>query len=203
MIQLINIEKRRELASMVYAGYETYNMKLTDDEKREFANEVGAAFKGYSMAMENVIRKIVDGCTMEELKDCIVKLVNGEKKHKSFFSFPTFLSTELKKSIYTTVKKELIRNGKNEETAQAICDAFVNNPQSREDIIEKNDLQSIRICEHCGKPMREGYLVYDYHTYCCDTCVKEDCGWTEDDFEENIFHAEENDAPIFWTEWNG
>ena len=52
-----NIDKRKELAEIVYQGYGG----LEDDEKKEYENEVGAAIKGYTTAMRDIAQILVNG----------------------------------------------------------------------------------------------------------------------------------------------
>ena len=57
MITLRNINKRRELQEDVYNNY----TNLTEDERRELNNEVGAAYRGYETAMRDIIQLLVNG----------------------------------------------------------------------------------------------------------------------------------------------
>lgn len=198
-----NIEKRKELQQMVY---DRYTPNLTEDEKKELENEVGAAFYAYHMALEDIVQIIVDGNndgeTLTATKNFIKEQFNG-KAGSNLFHFSECPTTQMKEYIRTTVKEELMRKGESETDALLICNAFINFPSVRESIIEKKEIDSIRICEHCGKPMHEGYLKDDYDTYCSEECVKEHYHMTDEELEEMVSHADENDAPLFWTTWEG
>lgn len=201
MITLKNIEKRRQLAQSVYDNYSP----LTEEERKELDHEVGASFRGYETALQDITQLIVDGKDIEEIKAFIVEQING-KATKNLFRFSEAPTTDMQEYINTTVKNELIRKGKDEKDAAAICRLFIEYPALREGIIEREELDSIRICEHCGKPMHEGYLVNDFDTYCSETCVRaslKSIGWDERQFYHNLAYAESEDACIYWTQWEG
>ena len=110
--------------------------------------------------------------------------------------------------VNSTVKEELVRKGHSEDEAAQICRSFIEYPALRESSIERNDLDSIRICEHCGAPMNEGYLVNDMWTFCSEECARAallspEYGWTEETFNEHLAHADEEDSVIYWTQWEG
>ena len=201
MITLKNIEKRRQLAQGVYDNYSP----LTEEERKELDHEVGASFRGYETALQDVTQLIVDGKDIEEIKAFIVEQING-KATKNLFSFSEVPTTNMREYINTTVKNELIRKGKDEKDAAAICRSFIEYPTLREGIIEREELDSIRICEHCGAPMHEGYLVNDFDTYCSEACARAattEMGWTEETFNKHLTNADSEDSCIYWTQWEG
>ena len=137
----------------------------------------------------------------------ILEQLNG-KATKNIFRFSEVPSTQMQGYINSTVKEELIRKGHSEDEAEQICKSFIEYPALRESIIERNELDSIRVCEHCGAPMNEGYLVNDFNTYCSEECAKAallspEGGWTEETFNEHLAHADEEDSVIYWTQWEG
>lgn len=211
MITLKNFNKRKELAQQVY---DVYN-PMTEEERRELNHEVGAAFRGYEIAMRDIIQILVNGdkgkwgddTTILYIKNYILEQLNG-KATKNIFRFSEVPSTQMQGYINSTVKNELVRNGCSEDGAEQICKSFIEYPAHREIIIERNELESIRICGHCGAPMYEGYLVNDYETFCCEECAKAamtspEGGWTEETFNEHMAHAGEEDSVIYWTKWEG
>jgi len=195
------MDKRKELAQMVY---DKYTPNLTNDEKKELENEVYSSINGYEKALLDITQLIVDGKDNNEIvtsvKDYILHQLNG-KSDKDLFRFSEFPTTEMRNYINSTVRDELIQKGENEKDVAAICGAFINYPSSRQSIIDRFDLDSIRICEHCGRLMHEGYLKDEYYTYCSEECVKEACNLSDEEFFEMVSHAEEDNAPLFWTEW--
>lgn len=201
MITLKNIEKRRQLAQSVYDNYSP----LTEEERKELDHEVGTSFQGYETALQDVTQLIVDGKDIEEIKAFIVEQING-KATKNLFRFSEVPTTDMQKYINTTVKNELIRKGKDKKDAAAICRSFIEYPALREGIIEREELDSIRICEYCGAPMCEGYLVNDFNTYCSEACARAattEMGWTEETFNKHLANADNEDSCIYWTQWEG
>ncbi len=57
-------------------------------------------------------------------------------------------------------------------------------------------LDCFRICEECGNPMIEGYLVDGCSTYCSDECLHKH-------YSEEEFNAlyNEGDGDTYWTTW--
>ena len=208
MITLRNIDKRRELQQRVYDNYGS----LTEDQRRELDHEVGAAFTGYEMAIRDIAQIIVDNkqtldTMMDSIKNFIMEQLNG-KATKNLFRFSELPTTDMQGYINSTVKEELVRKGHSEDEAAQICRSFIEYPSLRESIIERNDLESIRICEHCGAPMNEGYLVNDMWTFCSEECARAallspEYGWTEETFNNHLAHADEEDSVIYWTQWEG
>lgn len=201
MITLRNINKRKELAQQVYDNYSS----LTEEKRKELDHEVGASFRGYETALQDITQLIVDGKDIEEIKTFIVEQING-KAIKNLFRFSEVPTTNMQKYINTTVKNELIRKGKDIKDATAICRSFIEYPALREGIIDREELDSIRICKHCGAPMYEGYLVNDFDTYCSETCARasiSEIGWTVQEFYKNLAYAEDENSCIYWTQWEG
>lgn len=201
MTTLRNISKRKELAQQVYDNYSP----LTEEERKELDREVGSTYMGYQTALGDIIQLIVDGKTIEDIKAFIANQLNG-KATKNLFRFSEVPTTDMQKYINTTVKNELIRKGKDIKDATAICRSFIEYPALREGIIEREELDSIRICEHCGAPMHEGYLVNDFDTYCSEACARasiSEIGWTVQEFYENLAYAEDKNSCIYWTQWEG
>ena len=208
MITLRNIDKRRELQQRVYDNYGS----LTEDQRRELDHEVGAAFTGYELAIRDIAQIIVDNkqtpdTMMDSIKNYILEQLNG-KATKNIFRFSEVPSTQMQGYINSTVKNELVHKGHSEDEAEQICKSFIEYPALRESIIERNDLDSIRICEHCGAPMNEGYLVNDMWTFCSEDCARAallspEYGWTEETFNNHFAHADEEDSVIYWTQWEG
>ena len=69
---IINIDKRKKLAQMVYNGYgEHLGIQLTCEDKKELENKVGAAFNGYELAMKDIEKLIDENKTLQEIKQFI------------------------------------------------------------------------------------------------------------------------------------
>lgn len=62
--------------------------------------------------------------------------------------------------------------------------------EEKMDFIEENDIQTLRVCENCGKFMNEGFLYRDIETYCSEECLTESQGMYDKD-------------EVYWTAWEG
>lgn len=58
------------------------------------------------------------------------------------------------------------------------------------------NLDCFRICEECGKPMIEGYVVDGCETYCSDECLHKHL--TDEEFEELY---DNGNGDTYWTNW--
>ena len=58
------------------------------------------------------------------------------------------------------------------------------------------ELDCFRICDECGKPMIEGYVVDGCDTYCSDECLHKHL--TDDEF--NSLYDDGN-GDTYWTTW--
>ena len=67
--------------------------------------------------------------------------------------------------------------------------------EEKEEFIEDNDIQTLRVCQHCGKFMNEGYLYKDFETFCSDECFIKEYGKSQ--FENA------DDDVLYWTAWEG
>lgn len=56
-----NLNKRKELAQMVYNRYGDQFGCLTKEDKKDIEMEIGAAFEGYEMALKEVAKMIAEG----------------------------------------------------------------------------------------------------------------------------------------------
>lgn len=67
------------------------------------------------------------------------------------------------------------------------------------DIIEKNEIDNVRICEHCHHLMDEGWLVDDIHTFCSDECLL--CAFPNICIDELKAHSLDDRCLAYWTKW--
>ncbi len=58
------------------------------------------------------------------------------------------------------------------------------------------ELDCFRICEECGKPMIEGYVVNGCDTYCSDECLHQHL--TDEEYQELYNNG---DGDTYWTNW--
>jgi hypothetical protein len=65
---------------------------------------------------------------------------------------------------------------------------------------ERNN--DLRVCDHCGVFMTEGYLINGHNHACSKRCALQIWGETEKSFDEAVRASVEDDAgETFWTEW--
>ena len=57
-------------------------------------------------------------------------------------------------------------------------------------------LDCFRICDECGMPMIEGYVVDGCETYCSDDCLHKHL--SDEEFNE---HYDNGDGDTYWTTW--
>lgn len=62
------------------------------------------------------------------------------------------------------------------------------------------DNDNIRRCDHCGKPMSKGYYLGGEYA-CSDECCLALYDGDKAQMEEDLSHAEEDDAECYYTEW--
>lgn len=69
-----------------------------------------------------------------------------------------------------------------------------------EDVLLENDIDSLRVCSHCGKLMNEGWSC-NGSPYCSDKCLLADN--PELDMKElaNRTVQELDASDVFWTSW--
>lgn len=58
------------------------------------------------------------------------------------------------------------------------------------------ELDCFRICDECGKPMIEGYLVDGCDTYCSDDCLHQHL--TDEEYQALYNDC---DGDTYWTNW--
>lgn len=108
-------------------------------------------------------------------------------------------------SIKRATVTQLVKDGHHQEIAEGIARMLVltPHPDVREELINLFGLQTARVCRNCGRLMSEGYLVDGADTYCSETCAREATGMSPEEFKETLDHADEDEARIYWTEWEG
>lgn len=74
-------------------------------------------------------------------------------------------------------------------------------------LVEDLGIETVRVCDNCGKVMHEGYTLGGEHA-CCDECAialyKDKDGNVYPNAEE-LFQTDldENDEECYWTAWEG
>lgn len=68
-----------------------------------------------------------------------------------------------------------------------------------DDVISTNDIEHVRVCEHCGKLMNEGWVYEGIENYCSDACLKS--AHPEIDIDVLKVYAIEDNSNSYWTKW--
>jgi hypothetical protein len=63
------------------------------------------------------------------------------------------------------------------------------------------DDENVRRCDHCGKPMKEGYYLGGEFA-CSDECALALYHGDKAQMDEDLSHADEADGECYWTEWD-
>lgn len=57
-------------------------------------------------------------------------------------------------------------------------------------------LDCFRICEECGKPMIEGFVINGHNTYCSNNCLHKH--FTNDEY---VYLYNNGNSDTYWTVW--
>jgi len=68
-----------------------------------------------------------------------------------------------------------------------------------DDVISTNDIESVRVCEHCGNLMNEGWVYEGIESYCSDACLKD--AHPKIDIDMLKVHAIDDNSNSYWTKW--
>ena len=71
-----------------------------------------------------------------------------------------------------------------------------------EEVIIANDINSLRVCAHCGKLMNKGWSC-NSNTYCSDKCLQADSPSCDLNEIKAMTDEELNASEIYWTTWEG
>jgi hypothetical protein len=177
-----NIEKRKQLQQIVYDNYG----QLTAEEKKDLDMEVGAAYQGYQQCLADICQVIADGRedgeTLAAVVEFITRQYNGRSK-KDPFRISEVIPTDIQVLIRENMKKQLIgsglmKQGMEEEEADAVCEIFISTPSMRQSIIERYYIQGFNICANCGEvfthvPMTHVNQNEKVSRFCSQGCLLE------------------------------
>ena len=94
---------------------------------------------------------------------------------------------------------ELVKEngGISSEDIQEFMASYVMKHSSPESLVDELDLEHIRVCSECGKPMYEGYCIEDgAEYYCSDECLHKNLS---DKQYEKLY--DEGRGNSYWTSW--
>ena len=72
-----NLNKRKELAQMVYNRYGDQFDSLTKEDKKDLEMEIGAAFEGYEMALKEVAKMISEGKNTADIMQFVTEVTGA------------------------------------------------------------------------------------------------------------------------------
>ena len=83
------------------------------------------------------------------------------------------------------------------EDIQELMADYVMKHSTAEELVDELELEHIRVCSECGKPMYEGYCIEDgAEYYCSDECMHNNL--SDKEFEELY---DEGRGNSYWTSW--
>lgn len=89
------------------------------------------------------------------------------------------------------------KGGISPEDIQEFMANYVMKYSSPESLVDELDLEHIRVCSECGKPMYEGYCIEDgAEYYCSDECLHKNLSGKQ--FEKLY---DEGRGNSYWTSW--
>lgn len=89
------------------------------------------------------------------------------------------------------------KGGMSPEDIQEFMANYVMKHSSPESLVDELDLEHIRVCSECGKPMYEGYCIEDgAEYYCSDECLHKNLS---DKQYEKLY--DEGRGNSYWTSW--
>lgn len=65
----------------------------------------------------------------------------------------------------------------------------------KDEFIEENEIENLRVCGTCGKFITEGYVYRNFETFCSDECFMNMHG------QQAFENADEDE--LYWTAWEG
>ena len=89
------------------------------------------------------------------------------------------------------------KRGLSAEDIQELMADYVMKHRTAEELVDELELEHIRVCSECGKPMYEGYCIEDgAEYYCSEECLHENL--TDKEYE-NLYDEGRGDS--YYTSW--
>jgi hypothetical protein len=115
---------------------------------------------------------------------------------KTFEQFTANAANE-PKIEYTPEEFRVVYDNITDYFGDGDIEEFIYSPdiEAKEEFIEENEIETLRVCQHCGKFMTEGYIYRDFETFCSKECF----------IAEHGKHAFDNadEDELYWTAWEG
>ena len=101
------------------------------------------------------------------------------------------------KEMYTPEEYEMVYEIVSEYYTGEDIEEFIYSPdvEVKEEFIEENEIENLRVCGTCGKFITEGYIYRDFETFCSDECFIVAHG------NSTLQNADEDE--LYWTAWEG
>ena len=105
------------------------------------------------------------------------------------------LASKTLDSYFNQLIKE--KGGLSAEDIQEIMADYVLKHSTAEELVDELELEHIRVCSECGKPMTEGFCIEDgAEYYCSEDCLHKNLS---DEEYENLY--DEGRGNSYWTSW--
>lgn len=89
------------------------------------------------------------------------------------------------------------KGGLSEEDIQELMADYVLKHSTAEELVDELELENIRVCSECGKPMTEGYCIENgAEYYCSEECLHKNM--TDEEYE-NLYDEGRGDS--YYTSW--
>jgi hypothetical protein len=101
------------------------------------------------------------------------------------------------KEKYTPEEYEMVYEIVSKYYTGEDIEEFIYSPdvEMKEEFIEENEIENLRVCGTCGKFITEGYIYRDFETFCSDECFMNMHG------KQAFENAGEDE--LYWTAWEG
>jgi hypothetical protein len=105
------------------------------------------------------------------------------------------LASKMLDSYYHQLIKE--KGGLSAEDIQELMADYVLKHSTAEELVDELELENIRVCSECSKPMTEGYCIEDgAEYYCSEECLHKNL--TDEEYE-NLYDEGRGDS--YYTSW--
>lgn len=105
------------------------------------------------------------------------------------------LASKTLDSYFNQLIKE--NGGLSAEDIQEIMADYVLKHSTAEELVDELELEHIRVCSECGKPMTEGFCIEDgAEYYCSEDCLHKNLS---DEEYENLY--DDGRGNSYWTSW--
>lgn len=99
--------------------------------------------------------------------------------------------------MYTPDEYEVVYDIVSEYYMGEDIEDFIYSPDidMKDEFIEENEIENLRVCGTCGKFITEGYVYRNFETFCSDECFMNMHG------QQAFENADEDE--LYWTAWEG